>query len=105
MQKHSIRLSAIKFSGLLGMILFLLACDGGQVSDTHAVQPGMHVYKDPVTGLFVDQPPRENEATTHKPTRAVTSPELGQEYESPTLDGGMLRDLPAPYSDKSEKQE
>lgn len=117
MQKYRTPLSGLKFFCLSGAIIFLLACSGGQDSDhqppvsgTTLPQPGMHVYKDPVTGEFLAQPPAEDKSTRHVLPQQVNgldsetapAPDRAQEYESPGAGGGTLLDLPAPYSETQE---
>ena len=127
MQKYRTALSGLKLFYLSGAIVFLLACGGqdpdhqSSVSGRKLPQPGMHVYKDPVTGEFVAQPPLEDKSThrvlpqslqqvngldgTARPAVEAGSEagfDRAQEYESPGPGGGTLLDLPAPYSETQE---
>jgi len=118
MQKYRMPLSGLKLFCLSGATVFLLACGAGQdadhqpsVSGEKLPQPGMHVYKDPVTGEFVAQPPVDDRYTGHALPQQVNgpdsetepasgpTPDQAQEYESPGPGGGILLDLPAPYSE------
>ncbi|VAX14349.1 hypothetical protein MNBD_GAMMA24-133 [hydrothermal vent metagenome] len=97
---------------LPGIFLVLSACGGGQEKDrlaTQSLPPGMHVYKDPVSGEFVPQPPSDRFnpralpqalQQINKPTGTAPVSKPAQEYKSPANGGGILLDLPAPYSDK-----
>ncbi|NOZ38367.1 MAG: hypothetical protein GXP11_09965 [Gammaproteobacteria bacterium] len=112
MRKIRMLKSVLKLCCLSGLFLVLPACGDGQKSDQSRVQslpPGMHVYKDPVSGEFVAQPPSADRFTPrtlprslqqiNKPTGTKPVSKPAQEYKSPTDDGGILLDLPAPYSD------
>lgn len=100
----------LTFACLAGIFLVLAACDGRHKTDQLPglpVQPGMHVYKDPVSGKFVAQPPSDRLASQVLPRAlqqinrsAATKPasKSAQEYKSSTKGGGILLDLPAPYS-------
>jgi len=101
----------LKVFCLLGAFVVLPACGGGQKPHSPSAQPsppGMHVYKDPVTGKFVSPPPPPSDTSTSrvlpqalqqiKRPGGATRP--AQEYKSPAKGGGILLDLPAPYSDR-----
>jgi len=124
MQNNRIAVQTFKFITLLSAVLTLLACGGGQAPESleqppsepaqQLPQAGMHIYKDPVTGEFVSQPPRiDKHASQVMPqglqqlnkTEAVDSSvaeTAAEEYESPVDGGGMLLDLPPPYSEIKE---
>ncbi len=97
---------------LTGFFLVLAACDGRHdtaQSPRPPTQPGMHVYKDPVSGKFVAQPPPSDSLAPQVLPRALqrinrstgteSASKSAQEYKSSTKGGGILLDLPAPYSD------
>ncbi len=111
MQKIRILLqSVLKLFSLTGVCAVLLACGGGQTSEqppAQSPQPGMHVYKDPLSGKFVAQPPVSDRVNPPvlpqalqqiKRTDTKPAPRPAQEYTSPAEGGGILLDLPAPYS-------
>lgn len=120
MQKYRTALSGLKLFYLLVVIVSLLACGRGQdpdhkppLSGRALPQPGMHVYKDPVTGGFVSQPPVEGKSTRRvlpqslqqvngQDNLAEPASDQAQEYKSPGPGGGTLLDLPAPYSGTQE---
>ncbi len=110
---------ALKHAVFIGAGIFLSAC-GGQADDRKAESgrilppPGMHVYKDPQTGEFIAQPAVEQAAEqasvrVQAPSRQQANhaddgreAEQAQEYEAPVVGGGVLMDLPAPYSEPQE---
>lgn len=116
MQNNGIRLPAFKLLCMLLTFTFLLACSetGTQTQPGKKLpQAGMHVYKDPLTGKFIPRPPISDQSArqvqppplppVHDPENNAqpTSREM-QEYESPAVGGGILLDLPVPYSDSKE---
>lgn len=94
---------------LVSALLFACGSDSTEPLDESGrslPQPGMHVYKDPLTGEFIAQPPIEDgfgiriqPPSLQPPNQPGDIPVLPHEYESPAEDGGVLLDLPAPYSD------
>ncbi|HEB57388.1 MAG TPA: hypothetical protein ENI98_14020 [Gammaproteobacteria bacterium] len=105
----------LKLFYLSGIFLILQACGGGQTSEharSQSLPPGMHVYKDPVSGEFVPQPPASDRFSPsvlpqalqqiNRPGATKPASRPAQEYKSPAEGGGVLLDLPAPYSDRQE---
>ena len=121
-KNRSLRWSGLKYSCLLCLLILLTACSNDQAPDQISTEqpesgrtlppPGMRVYKDPVTGEFVAQPPAEDRTTVQLQPQSLqqispdntteSQPEQAREYESPAEGGGILLDLPPPYSDTQE---
>jgi len=107
---------------LLAAILLLACSERGTPPQTVVdkqvpPQPGMHVYKDPLTGEFISQPAnhgesaqreqaqpgqRENNLENNRERSVKPTRQPAQEYESPAGDGSILLDLPSPYSEPKE---
>ncbi len=128
MQKDSTNVSVFAFVSISAMFILLLGCGGERASEPLSEQAqqskesqtlppvGMHVYKDPQTGKFVDQAPATDKSVPHilpqglqqlnkadENVRSAPVPApVYQPYESPTEGGGILMDLPPPYSEATE---
>jgi len=125
MQKDSASASVFRFVSVSLMFVFLLACGGEQPDQQPPSEiskslplplplapPGMHVYKDPVTGKFMDKAP----VTDKKAIRVLPQGQqqlnhidgeaepatVTEPYESVNEGGGILLDLPPPYSETKE---